>query len=768
MLSAGTRLGSYEIVAPLGSGGMGEVYRAHDARLKRDVAVKFLPPDLTGDPIAVGRFRREALAIASLNHPHICTIHDIGDAPAGIHKSQPFIVMELIEGSTLRKAVERKALDGETAIELAIEIADALDAAHAKGIVHRDLKPTNLFVTAHGHAKILDFGLAKQVAGEMAGDHATAAGDELTAVGVAVGTIAYMSPEQALGQAIDNRSDIFSFGVVLYEMLTGTRPFTGATAAAVFNEILNRSPEPPSRLNASLSASLDAIVVKCFQKSPEHRYQTAAEVRTDLRKLRLSGAPATVPPQAGATSAPGSGPIDSILVLPFVNSSSNPDSEYLSDGITDGIINSLSKLGKVRIVPRTLAFTYKGTTSDLQIVAKALSVRAVVTGRVALHGDTLVVGAELTDAATVSQAWGDRYARKMSDIFDLQDDIVRDIVKNLRVRLAGDEEARLIRKSTHNPEAYQLFMRGRFEFERMSPQGLTAAIGFFDDALTLDPKYVTAQVEMARAYMFLTWAGAMPVAEGFARARVATLRALDTDDTSGGAHFALGAIKWMSDWDAAGAEVEFRRALELDPTWESLVYDIFLSAHGRHDEALAEARRVVGLNPTSLPNLLALTRILCEARRSDEALWEALKLREMYPATSTSHLAVGRVHLAAGRYDKAADALATAIDMGNKVARIDHTIALARLGRHDEAKLVLAAAIPEVDQGNIPPSVLAAIFVALDQPDEAFTWLDRGLASRDSAMLSLRVDPLLAGLHTDPRWPALVSRVVAAGGLKRL
>jgi serine/threonine protein kinase/tetratricopeptide (TPR) repeat protein len=765
MLLAGTRLGSYEIVAPLGSGGMGEVYRAHDARLKRDVAVKFLPPDLTGDPVAVGRFRREALTIASLNHPHICTIHDIGDAPAGLRKSQPFIVMELIEGSTLKKAVERKALDGAAAIELAIEIADALAAAHAKGIVHRDLKPTNLFVTAHGHAKILDFGLAKHVSGEIAGD-ATSADDGLTGVGVAVGTISYMSPEQALGQAVDNRSDIFSFGVVLYEMLTGTRPFTGATAAAVFNEILNRSPEPPSRLNADISASLDGIVVKCLAKNPEHRYQNAAEVRADLRKLRLAGTPATVPAQAGVASPPGSGPIDSILVLPFVNGSSTPDSEYLSDGITDGLINSLSKLGKVRVVPRTLAFTYKGTTSDLQIVAKALNVRAVVTGRVALHGDMLIVGAELTDAATVSQAWGDRYARKMADIFDLQDDIVRDIVKNLRVRLAGDDEARLVRKSTHNPEAYQLFMRGRFEFERMSPQGLNAAIGFFEDALRLDSKYVTAHVEVARAYMFLTWAGAMPVAEGFGRARVSTLRALETDDTSGGAHFAMGAIKWMSDWDAAGAEAEFLRALELDPTWESLIYDLFLSAHGRHDEAIAEARRVVGLNPTSMPNLLALARVLCEANRADEALWEALKLREMYPGTSTSHMAVGRVQLAAGRYDKAAAALATAIEMGNRVARLDHTIALARLGRRDDAQQVVAAVIPEVDQGNIPPSVLAAIFVALDQPDAAFAWLDRGLASRDSAMLSLRVDPLLASLRRDPRWNPLARRVIAAGGLK--
>src|SRR5262245_41337332 len=358
---------------------MGEVYRAHDARLKRDVAVKFLPPDLTSDPVAVGRFRREALTIASLNHPHICTIHDIGDAPAGLRKSQPFIVMELIEGSTLKKAVERKTLDGETAIELAIEIADALDAAHAKGIIHRDLKPTNVFVTAHGHAKILDFGLAKQVEGAAAGD-ATALGDDLTGIGVAVGTISYMSPQQALGQPVDNRSDIFSFGVVLYEMVTGTRPFGGSTAAAVFNEILNRNPAPPSRLNADVSGSLDAIVQRCLEKNPDQRYQSAAEVRADLRKLRTSGAPVTVPARAGTSTSPGSGPIDSILVLPFVNGSSNSDSEYLSDGITDGLINSLSKLGKLRVVPRTLAFTHKGTTSDLQIVAKALNVRAVVTG----------------------------------------------------------------------------------------------------------------------------------------------------------------------------------------------------------------------------------------------------------------------------------------------------------------------------------------------------------------------------------------------------
>jgi tetratricopeptide (TPR) repeat protein len=301
----------------------------------------------------------------------------------------------------------------------------------------------------------------------------------------------------------------------------------------------------------------------------------------------------------------------------------------------------------------------------------------------------------------------------------------------------------------------------------MSPQGLQAAIGFFTDALRLDPKYVSAHVEIGRAWMFLTWTGALPVAEGFSRARVSTLRALEADDLSGGAHFSLGAIKWMSDWDAAAAESEFLRGLELDPAWESLIYDIWLSAHGRHDEAIAEARRVVGLNPTSMPNLLALTRVLCEANRADEGLWEALKLREMYPATAASHMAVGKVHLSAGRYDKAAAALATAVEMGNKVARLDQAVALARLGQREEVRRLLAAAIPEVDQGNIPPSVLAAIFVALDQPDEAFAWLERGLTARDSAMLSLRVDPSLTDLHTDPRWQALVRRVVAAGGLKK-
>jgi serine/threonine protein kinase len=771
---------------------MGEVYRAHDARLDRHVAIKLVPAALAADPLAVERFRREARAIAALNHPNICTIHDIGEVTDGPLAGRPFLVMEVIDGRALGELLGGPPLFFEQIVTLAIDLADALEAAHAKGIVHRDIKPGNVFVTSRGRAKMLDFGLAKTVEAmapppidRIAASRTTVVGDELTERGLVVGTVSYMSPEQALGENVDARSDLFSLGVVLYEMATGQLPFRGKTAAAVFNALINLDPEPASRINGMLPSSLESVIAKCLEKDPESRYQSAAELQADLRRLMRDASPGPIESASavsgyaerartkrpasdvrGAARPSSSGAIDSVVVLPFDNESGNPDNEYLSNGITDGIINSLSKLGHVRVVPRSLAFSYKGKGDDPLAIAHALRVRAIVTGRVTRHADTLMVGAEMMDVDTVSQTWGDQYARDVAQIFALQDDVVRDIVRNLRVKLAGEEESRLTGKATTDTEAYELYLRGKFEFDKHLPEGFRAAIAYFEQAINRDPAFVMAYVELARAYMFLVAMLAMPVHEGYAKASLFARQALALDDNSGGAHFVLGSVRWFGDWNGPEAEREFRRGLALDPQFESMAYDWWLSAHGRHDEAVAEARRVVALNPTAVSNVATLISILGTAGRFDEAVAEAEKLHALHPHSPASQRALGLAYLLVNRVADAERLLASARDSGTATQQSLLAVAYARLGREHDATRILEALQALADQRRSAPVDTARVLVALDRRDEAFTWLDRAVTVRDGWVLNLKNDPFFNALAADPRWAELQMRIKAAGRIE--
>ena len=483
----GKTISHYRITEKIGQGGMGVVYRAEDITLERPVALKFLPDAVSGERQALKRFLREARAAAALSHPNICTIHNVSH-----NEGRPFIVMELLEGQSLTHRIAGQPLDVETILQLSIQLVDALDAAHSKGIVHRDIKPSNIFVTDRDQAKVLDFGLVKR---SNADDTDPAQSDvflratedlHITTPGQAIGTVAYMSPEQARGQVTDARTDLFSFGVVLYEMATGKQAFSGKTPAVVFDSILNREPLRPSELNPQLPTRLEAVIHKAMEKDREFRYQSAAEIRADLKRLLRDNESGR---RVGLSEYAHRDAIDSLAVLPFVNSSGDSQTEYLSDGVTESIINNLSQLPKLRVVSRNTAFRYRDQEFDLDKVAGDLGVRAIVTGRILQTGNTLVVKAEMVDTRSDSQLWGAQYNRRMEDIFAVEQDIASEISNKLRLRLTSSERRRLAKRHTESTEAYRRYLMGRYHWNKRTEVGLRKAMEYFEQAIQADGRY---------------------------------------------------------------------------------------------------------------------------------------------------------------------------------------------------------------------------------------------------------------------------------------
>ena len=758
----GRSIESYRIVAWIGAGGMGDVYKAHDTKLDRPVALKLLPPGVATDADRLRRFHMEARAASSLNHPNILVIHDFGTLDA-----RPFIVSELVDGETLRQRLERGTVPTREGVGIVIQIASALAAAHARGIAHRDIKPENVMLRPDGYVKVLDFGLAKLLDRHAADPSTSPAG---TQPGIVVGTPHYMSPEQAEGMDVDGRADIFSLGVILYELSTGTRPFTGDSHLSVLASILRDTPQPVTERNPGLPRDLERIVRRCLAKDRRHRYQSANDLRTDLAELEQalrSEEPGALQNAARATQgrATDTAPhIDSMAVLPFANASADPETEYLSDGITESLINRLSQIPGLRVVPRSIAFRYKGRDIDPIKAGRQLKVQALLTGKVLHRGDTLNVQAELVDVKAQAQLWGDRFARRVSDIFAVEDEIAEQITANLRLKLTGEERERLARRYTQNTEAYQLYLKGHYHWSRRTTPDLKKSVEYFEQAIARDAGYSLAYTGLADAYVVMTAFDIAVPTDLLTKAKTAALRALEVDRDLPEAHAELCVI-WSCldrDWDAA--EDACHRAIRRKPAYwlAHTHYGLTLAAQGRFDEAVAQVRLGQALEPLSLVVHHHAAWVHLLARRYDEAIAQCRSAIDMDPNFPMAHLWMGISLEQQGLYDEAIASLDRAVTCmrGASIGVAAAAHAYAMSGRPEEARRRLSDLQLAAPGRYVQHYGIALVCLALGELDEAFRWLEQ--AYRDHSFWLAYwggVDPRLDVLRGDERFKVLLRRL---------
>ncbi|MCI0329891.1 MAG: protein kinase [candidate division Zixibacteria bacterium] len=735
----GQTVSHYKILDKLGEGGMGVVYKAQDLRLDRLVALKFLPAHLGAEEEQKKRFFQEAKAASALDHPNVCTVYEIDQTSSG----QIFICMAYYEGEPLNKKIEKGPLKLEEAVSIALQIARGLAKAHRQGIVHRDIKSGNVVITADGIAKIVDFGLAKLM------------GKNATAKTKTVGTPNYISPEQLRGETVDHRADLWSLGVVLYEMLTGQKPFKGEYEQAVMYAVLNETPAAVSSLRKEIPFALDNVVAKCLQKNPLARYQKAEDLIEDLKRSET----ALADKQPAARSA-----AKSIAVLPFDNISPDAENEYFSDGLTEEIITHLSKIRSLLVISRTSIMRYKGVKKPLREIAAELGVQYVLEGSVRKQGNDLRITAQLIDASRDAHLWAEKYGGKLEDVFAIQEKVAGQIVDALKLTLSPQEQKILEKRQTENTEAYELYLKGRFWWNKRTEEGMKRGIAFFNQAIEKDPGYALAYVGLADAHILLGVYGHHPFREVMPKAEKAALKALELDSASAEAHASLAHFKMLYEWDWAGGEQMFQRAIELNPNYAPahLWYSLTLSAMGKLDEAFIEIERARELDPLSLIINTDVGMVHYEARRYDQAFEECRKTMEIDPNFYVVNLLLGRTHLQAGNFEEAVAELRKALALSHESTLVLATLgyAYARAGKKSEALEVLKRLEEISRERYVAPNTRAILYVGLGETELAFEWLQKAFEERSlwAAHTPLAIDPILDPLRSDPRFSALLRK----------
>jgi eukaryotic-like serine/threonine-protein kinase len=795
----GRTLSHYRIIQQIGSGGMGEVYLAEDTKLERTVALKVLPPEVASDQERMRRFVREAKAASALDHPNIVHVYEINESE-GIN----YIAMQFVGGQMLSKAINGRPLDVETFLSIATQIVDALAEAHSRGIIHRDLKPQNMMISDKGHVKLLDFGLARIEQPIMKDRDSQQATMSKTQSGIVLGTIAYMSPEQALGQRVDQRTDIFSLGVVLYEMSTGTHPFVGTSTTETIDKIIHAQPDSISRLNYNFPQELERIIRKCLEKDSGRRYQSAAEINIDLKNFQRDlnseesktnkSAPSSdkvkspekperkywIPVAAVALAILIAGiifyrshqtsgrPIQALAVLPFKNINLDPKTEYLSDGITDSIINNVSLIRQIKVMARGTVFTYKARDVDPREVGKELGVDGVVTGKLLQEGNSLVVTVDLVDARDGRLIWGEQYDRKLADILSLQSEISREISDKLRIKLTTKEADLVSKQYTENTEAFQLYLQGQFFLVQRTLEGTQRAMGFFYRAIEKDPSYALAYDGVANCYSYLGITGALlgglPPKEVMPKAKEAALKAIQLDNTLAQPHATLGHIHFNYDYDWVGSENEMRKALELNPNYPAtyLLMALSLTSLGRTEEANSFIEKFRTLDPGYFPGtLIGIGIQQYWARRFDSAVEQFERITKMAPNFPSPYFWLGCLYLEKKQGPKAIEEFQKAVDLSNRapVALTGLGIGLARNGRTQEGNRVLEELLDRSKKQYVPEFWMACLFGALGRKDEAFAWFDKAYQERANGLPLIKVLPLVDNLRSDPRFAALLKRM---------
>jgi len=757
----------YRVVRELGAGGMGEVYLAEDTRLGRQVAIKVLPASYQYDPERRTKFLAEARATSALRSPHIAAIYDIGE-----HEGSMYIVMEYVEGELLSERIKRGPLVIRDAIDFAAQIADALSEAHSLGIVHCDVKASNLIVNERGLVKLLDFGIAAAAGSNVEeGDDRTKKVGQQTDLGLAGGTVSYMSPEQAIGRAIDHRSDIFSLGVVMYEMLTARLPFDGETPIGTIDNIIHAEPTPVVRFNYGVTPDLDRIVRKCLEKDRERRYQSVRDLLIDLRNLQRDSDSGTTHATTGlgrhtqvVARARTRKTIDSLAILPLVNQSGDPNLDYLSDGVTEALINNLSRLKRLRVMARSTVFRYQGRdTQDAQQIGLELGVRAVLNGRLLMRGDSLIVKLEMVDTNDGSHLWGEQYTREMADIFTLEREVSTEISEHLRLKLTNAQKKSLTKSSTENSVAYQLYLKGRYHWNKRTAEGIEKSVEYFEAAITRDANFALAYAGLADSYNLMASYGRKPLATPLLRAKATALKALTLDNKLAEAHAALAAVKLWREFDWVGAERGWRKAIELNPSYSTahLWLALFLAAVERMDDALSEIRLALDLDPLSRVINLNLARILHFARRFDDAIKQCRKTIDMFPDYLIAHRRLGITYGEKGMFEEAEaefrKALAITPDDSETMSAMAYVYAGA--GRTDDARRILEQLNEIAAATYVSPYSLARVHIGLGQIDEAFGYCEKTYQERHGILTYLKVEPIFDRLRSDRRFAELLGQM---------